>query len=77
MLLELCRDVLRGNMDRGLAPAFQLFLAEADMFHPHFQMLLFFHHNHQAVPSRKLLFKPLQSFQRFNQKESSGVFAQH
>jgi hypothetical protein len=47
------------------------------MFHPHFQMLLFFHHNHQAVPSRKLLFKPLQSFQRFNQKESSGVFAQH
>jgi hypothetical protein len=38
-----------------LPPPLQFLFAEADVLHPHLQVLLFFHHDHEIVSSSALL----------------------
>jgi hypothetical protein len=40
--------MLGGNVHRGFPPTLQFLFAEADVLHPHLQVLFFFHHDHDS-----------------------------
>src|SRR5262249_18468713 len=72
VVLELGRDMFGRNVHGRFPSPLQFLLAETDMLHPHLQVLLFFHHDHDSFPPHKAKksFKPFKKFQPFKRLTS-------